>query len=187
MKSNKCTVEILLVDAELSGFPDKRLLVSRNLGSVDLIWPKVGTARKTATREMVFRKGKADFRSEPWVKRCVMREEIDGHCGIAVSISEPVSVQKLRHWAKLTAKAVLKEGADMVESAMVGYGEIASAPIDALATMVGEKEAPVAIAQGAVDVFELPESGEEREMKIPLARPKFGKAIGSLTLLLRAL
>ena len=70
----------------------------------------MGTARKSAAREMTFRKGKVDFTGEPWVKRCLLREEIDGHCGIAVS--EPVSVQKLRRWAKLTAKAVLKEGAD---------------------------------------------------------------------------
>ena len=146
MKNAKQSLEFLLVRASLTGFPDKMLPVSRNLGSVDLVWPKVGTARKSAAREMTFRRGEVDFSSEPWVKRCLFREEVDGHCGIAVSISEPVSVQKLRRWAKLTAKAILKEGADVATSAMVGYGDIAAAPIDALATMVGEKDAPESIA-----------------------------------------
>ena len=32
-KTNKCTVEVLLVGAELSGFPDRMPPVSRNLGT----------------------------------------------------------------------------------------------------------------------------------------------------------
>lgn len=184
-KTGKCMVEILLVRAELSGFPDRMLPVSRNLGTVDLIWPKTGTARKSAAREMTFRKGKVDFTGEPWVKRCLMREEIDGHCGIAVSVSEPVSVQKLRRWARLTAKAILKEGADVAASAMVGYGDIAAAPIDALATMVGEKDAPKSIAQGAIDFSDLPAAGETKTVTVPLMRPLTDKPIGSLTVEIR--
>lgn len=184
-KTNKCTVEVLLVGVELLGFPDKMLPVSRNLGTVDLIWPKVGTARKSASREMTFRRGKADFTGEPWVKRCLLREEIDGHCGIAVSVSEPVSVQKLRRWARLTARAVLKEGADVATSAMVGYGDIAAAPIDALATMVGEKDAPKSIAQGAIDFSDLPATGETKTVTVPLMRPLADSPIGSMTVEMR--
>lgn len=181
--NEKKTVEILLTEAKLDGFPEKKLPLSRNLVTIDLIWPKVGTARKSAAREVKFKKGVYDFTSEIWAKRCVFREEIDGHCGIAVSVSEPVSVQKLRRWAKLTAKAVLKEGADVAASAMVGYGEIAAAPIDALATMVGEKDAPEAIAQGVVDFCDLPGEGESRVVEIPLVRTKLGKGqIGTLCL-----
>lgn len=184
-KSSKSTVEILLVNAALTGFPDKKLPLSRNLGTVDLIWPKVGTARKSASREMTFRKGKVDFTAEPWAKRCLLREEIDSHCGLAVSISEPVSVQKIRRWAKLTAKAILKEGADVASSAMVGYGDVAAAPIDALATMVGEKDAPVSIAQGVIDLDDLPAEGAAKTVSIPLFRPLTDSAIGSLTLEIR--
>ena len=57
----KTAVEILLVKAEMKGLPEKRLLISRNLGCVDLIWPKSGTAKKSAAREFVYRKGKCDF------------------------------------------------------------------------------------------------------------------------------
>lgn len=182
MKNSKVTVEILLVKAELTGLPESKLLKCRNLGTVDLIWPKVGTARKSAAREMAFRKGKIDFTREEWAKRCIFREEIDGHCGVAVSISESVSVQKLRRWARLTARAILKEGADVVGSAMVGYGEIAAAPIDALATLVGEKDAPKSIAQGIVDLTTLPLAGETIQLEVPLIRPLTGKAVGKLTL-----
>ena len=86
---------------------------------------------------------------------------------------------------QLTAKAALKEGADMIDAALVSYGDIAAAPVDALATMVAEKDAPRVIIQGILDYDDLPAAGETKEVVIPLTRPKFKKQIGTLTLLVR--
>lgn len=184
-KNDKRSVEILLAHAEMTGLPEKALPLSRNLVTVELIWPKVGTARKSASREVRFKKGVVDFAAEEWAKRCLFREEIDGHCGVAVSVSEPVSVQKLKRWAKLTAKAIMKEGADVVSSMLVSYGDVAAAPIDALATMVGEKDAPQAIAQGIVDYDKLPAPGETQLLTIPLKRPLTDAEIGMITVEVR--
>ena len=181
----KRAIEILLVKAELTGVPEKRLLKSRNVGAVDLVWPRTGVARKSAAREMVFKKGKADFAGEEWTKRVLFREEIDGRCGVAVTVTEPVSVQKARRFVRLVAKYAFKMGADFMEKAMVGYADIASAPLDAFAQMVGEKDTPKAIAQGVVDVADLPAEGAEATVVVPLKRPLTGAAVGSLTLLLR--
>ena len=150
-----------------------------------MIWPRATIAKKSGAREMVFRRGVCDFTAEEWTKRVVFREEVDDHCGLAVSITEPVSVQKVRRFLRLTAKYALKMGADFMEKAMVGYADIASSPLDALAAMVGEKDAPKTIAQGVLDFTEMPSEGEEREIAIPLTRPLTGKAIGTLTLLVR--
>ena len=185
-KRAKVNIEFLLVKAEVKGIPEKGLLRSRNIGQVDLIWPRTGVARKSGARELVFRKGVCDFAAEPWTKRVVFREEIEDHCGLAVSITEPVSVQKVRRFLRLTAKYALKMGADFMEKAMVGYADIASSPIDALAAMIGEKDVPKVVAKGVLDVTELPAEGEERQVTVPLVRPLTGKAIGSLTLSLRA-
>jgi len=186
MKRMKVNLEFLLEKAELKGVPEKALLKSRNIGQVDLIWPRTGVAKKSGAREMVFKRGVCDFTAEPWTKRVVFREEIEDHCGLAVSITEPVSVQKVRRFLRLTAKYALKMGADFMEKAMVGYADIASSPIDALAAMIGEKDVPKVIAQGVLDVTDFPADGEEREISIPLIRPLTGKSIGSLTLCLRA-
>ena len=86
---------------------------------------------------------------------------------------------------QLTAKAALKEGADMIDAALVSYGDIAAAPVDALATMVAEKDAPRVIVQGILDYDDLPTIGETKEVVIPLSRPKLGKSVGSLTLLVQ--
>ena len=185
MKRTKADIEFLLVKAEVKGVPEKGLLKSRNIGQVDLIWPRTGVAKKSGAREMVFKKGACDFTGEPWTKRVIFREEIEDHCGLAVSITEPVSVQKVRRFLRLTAKYALKMGADFMEKAMVGYADIASSPMDALSAMIGEKDIPKVIAQGVLDVTDLPAAGEELAVTVPLFRPLTGKPIGSLTLILR--
>ena len=42
------------------------------------------------------------------------------------------------------------------------------------------------IAQGVLDVDELPAEGEERTVTVPLIRPLTGRSIGSLTMCLRS-
>ncbi len=182
----KQALEIMFERAELKGIPEKALLKSRNMVQVDLVWPRTGVARKSAMREAVFRKGVCDFTFELWTKRAVFREEVEGHCGIAVSVTEPVSVQMVRRFVRLSAKYALKMGADFMEKAMVGYADVASAPIDALAAMVGEKDVPKVIAQGIVDFDELPDAGKEVVVKVPMTRPLTGREIGFVSLVVRA-
>ena len=181
----KTSVEITLKSLALSSIPEKALLLSRNLLTVEMIWPKVGTPRKSATRQITMKKGKVDFATEPWAKRVLFREEIDGHTAFTASIAEPVTLQKLHRLLQLTAKAAIKEGADMIDAALVSYGDIAAAPVDALATMVAEKDAPRVIVQGVLDFDDLPAAGETKEVVIPLTRPKFNKSVGTLTLLIQ--
>ena len=181
----KTSVEITLKSLSLTSIPEKTLLISRNLLTVEMIWPKVGTPRKSATRQITMKKGKCDFTTEPWAKRVLFREDIDGHTAFTVSIAEPVTLQKLRRLLQLTAKAALKEGADVIDAALVSHGDIAAAPVDALATMVAEKDAPRIIVQGILDYDDLPAAGEEKEVVIPLPRPKLNRKLGELTLIVK--
>ena len=57
--------------------------------------------------------------------------------------------------------------------------------IGEVAQMLGEKDTPKAIAQGVVDLDDLPKEGEELLVVVPLSRPLTGKLLGSLTLLVR--
>ena len=181
----KSTFEITLKSLNITGLPEKALLISRNLLTVEMIWPKAGAPRKSATRQITMKRGKVDFTTEPWAKRVLFREDIDGHTAFAVSIAEPVTLQKLHRLLQLTAKAALKEGADMVDAALMSYGDIAAAPVDALATIVAEKDAPRVIVQGILDYDDLPGAGKTKEVVVPLTRPKFVRQIGELALLVR--
>ena len=51
--------------------------------------------------------------------------------------------------------------------------------------MIGEKDVPKVIAQGVLDVTDLPAEGEELTVTIPLIRPLTSKPIGSLILTVR--
>lgn len=184
-KRIKKDVEILLVSADISQLACGKPAKCRSLVCVDLVWPRATIAKKSAAREAVFRKGKVDFSGEAWAKRILFRETVDSHAAFAVSVTEPVTVQKLKRFARLTAKYALRMGADFMEKAMVGYADIASAPIDALAAVVGEKDAPEAVAQGVVDFSILPEDGSEILVEIPLVRPGTAKPAGTITLAVR--
>lgn len=61
-KKTKANLEFLLVKAEVKGIPEKGLLRSRNIGQVDLIWPRTGVAKKSGAREMVFKRGACKIR-----------------------------------------------------------------------------------------------------------------------------
>ena len=52
IKRVKVNLEFLLVKAELKGIPEKGLLRSRNIGQVNLIWPRAAIAKKSGAREM---------------------------------------------------------------------------------------------------------------------------------------
>ena len=184
-KKTKKTLEVSLVKVELVSLPERKLPKSRNLVCVDMIWPRAGIARKSAAREAVIRRGKVDFSSEEWAKRILFREDVEERTAFAVSVTESVTVQKLKRFARLTAKYALRMGADFMEKAMVGYADVASAPMDALSAMVGEKDAPEAIAQGVVDFLELPADDAEVFVEVPLKRPGSDKTIGNLVLSVR--
>jgi hypothetical protein len=87
--------------------------------------------------------------------------------------------------AVLLSLYIRLKGRQMIDAALVSYGDIAAAPVDALATMVAEKDAPRVIVQGVLDYDDLPAAGETREVVIPLTRPKFSRKIGTLTLLVQ--
>ena len=178
----KQNLEFALSRIELNGLQEKALLKSRHILQVDIVLPRTGVARKSAAREIVLKKGVYSFEDEPWTKKTVFREEIEDHCGVAVSVTEPVSVQKIRRFIRLTAKYALKMGADFMEKAMVGYADIASSPLDAIAAMIGEKDVPKTIAQGVVDFDKLPQNGATAEIQVPLLRPLTEKPVGTLVL-----
>ena len=176
-KTEKTAVEVLLGDVELTALPERRLLLSHNLLSVDLVWPRTGVASKSAACELALKLGKAAFGERTWCEGVLFREEVEGHCGFAVSVTEPVTLQKLRRFLRLTAKFALK----------AGKVEMLAAPMDALSAMVAEKDAPKVTARGFADLAELPAEGEETVVEVPLKRPLTGLPAGVVRLRVRGM
>ena len=188
-KNQKVAVEVLLGGAEIGGIKlQPHLVKTTRLVTVDLVCPRASIAKKTAAKEVKFQKAKADLKGQGWTERVMFREDVDGHFGFAVQLSEVLDDEWSEKFLRATAKIALKEFRGLMQKYTVGIDDIASAPIDALAQMEGTYPGPKTVAQGVLDVTEemLPEAGKAVTVEVPLHRPKFAKTIGHVKLELRA-
>ena len=188
-KNQKVSIEVLLAGAEISGIKlQPHLVKTTRLITVDLVCPRASIARKTAAKEVKFQKAKADVKGQGWTERVMFREDVDGHFGLAVQLSEVLDDEWFEKFLRATAKVALKEFRDVVQQYTVGISDIASAPIDALSQLEGTYPGPRTVAQGVLDVTEemLPEAGRSVMVEVPLHRPKFAKTVGRVKLELRA-
>lgn len=188
-KKNKSAIEVLLVSAEIGGIKlQPRVVKSSRLVTVDLIWPRCTIARKTTAKEVKFSRMKADVSKEEWVRRILFREEVEGHCGIAVAVSEILDDEWFEKFLRATAKFALREFRDVVKQYTVGISDVASAPIDALAQLEGTYPGPKTVLQGVLDLTEelIPQEGKSVVVEVPLHRPKYVKTAGSVKLEIRA-
>jgi hypothetical protein len=185
-ESKKKQIEILLKSATITKAPrQKKWRKSRNLITVDLIWPRSSIAKKTASREANFIENFADFTQEEWAKRILFREEVDAHTAVAVGISESLNTENIEKFLRLTAKYALKTSSDFVNKYTVGISDIASAPIDALATIAGTYPGPTTILQGVADIPVLPEEGRRHTLFVKLHAPGKTEQLGELELEIR--
>ena len=185
----KVQIEVLLAGAEIGGIKlQPHLVKTTRLLTVDMICPRASIAKKTAAKEVKFQKAKADLKGQGWTERVMFREDVDGHFGLAVQLSEVLDDEWFEKFLRATAKIALKEFRDLAKSYTVGISDIASAPIDALAQLEGTYPGPKTVAQGVLDVTEdmLPGAGKSVTVEVPLHRPKFAKTIGHVKLELRA-
>ena len=188
-KNQKVTIEVLIAGAELGGIKlQPHLAKTARLVTVDFVCPRASIAKKTAAKEVKFQKAKADVKGQSWTERVMHREDVDGHFGLAVQISEVLDDEWFEKFLRATAKVALKEFRNVVQQYTVGISDIASAPIDALAQLEGTYPGPKTIAQGVLDITEemMPEPGKGIVVEVPIHRPKFQKTIGQVRLEIRA-
>ena len=186
--SSKKSIEILLTEVTIANAPrQKKWRKSRNLITVDLLWPRSSIAKKTSSREVNFTNNVADFTKEEWAKRILFREEVEGHTAVAVGISESLNTENIEKFLRLTAKYAFKTSADLVNKYTVGISDIATAPIDALSSIAGTYPGPTTILQGIADIPELPESGHSHTLFVKLHAPGKTEQLGELALEIRAL
>ena len=188
-KNQKVAIEVLLAGAEIGGIKlQPHLVKTTRLDTVDMVCPRASIAKKTAAKEVKFQKARADLKGQGWTERVMFREDVDGHFGLAVQLSEVLDDEWFEKFLRTTFKIALKEFRDLAKTYTVGISDIASAPLDALAQMEGTYPGPRTAAQGVLDVTEdmMPDVGQVTFVEVPLHRPKFAKTIGHVKLELRA-
>ena len=190
-KSQKVTVEVLIAGAEIGGIVlQPHLIKTTRLVTVDMVCPRSSIAKKTAAKEVKFKKAKADLKGQGWTERIMFREDVEGHFGLAVQLSEVLDDEWFEKFLRATAKVALKEFRDVMQKYTVGIDDIASAPIDALAQMEGTYPGPKTVAQGVLDVTDemMPAGEGSVTVKVPLHRTRIAKTktVGHVTFEIRA-
>jgi hypothetical protein len=188
-KKNKTPIEVLLVSADIGGLKlQPRVVKTARLVTVDLLWPRCSIARKTSAREVKFSRGAANMEKEEWSRRILFREEVEGHCGFAVAVSEVLDDEWIEKFLRATAKFALREFRDVIKQYTAGIDDIASAPLDALAQMEGTYPGPKTVLQGVLDLTDemMPKEGRSAFLEVKLHRPKSTRTAGVLKLEIRA-
>lgn len=185
----KVQIEVLIAGAEIDGIVlQPHLVKTTRLVTVEMVCPRAAIAKKTVAKEVKFRKAKADVRGQGWTERILHREDVDGHFGLAVQLSEVLDDEWFEKFLRTTFKIALKEFRSLAQKYTVGIDDIASAPLDALAQMEGTYPGPKTVAQGVLDVTDemMPDVGQSVFVEVPLHRPKFTKTVGHVRLEIRA-
>ena len=189
-KKEKSSIEILLTSVSVSGLRlSPKILKTSRLVTADLIWPRSSIAKKTSAREVEFSRSKANLESEEWTRRVFFREEIEGHAGLAVSVSEVLDDEWIEKFLRSTAKYALREFSSLIQKYTVGISDIASAPVEALAALEGTYPGPKTVLQGVFDITDelMPKVGEVKTIEVSLHRPGATKKCGSAAFELRSI
>lgn len=138
--------------------------------TAELIWPKVGTARKNSSQSFGLKKGVADFERVHWGKRILFRETVEGRFALGVTLTENLDYEDLEKFLRFWAGAALGLGADVADKTAGPLGDLAAVPLDYAAKAVAKYPGAALLAEGLVelDAAEFPPSGGTRLLTVRL-------------------
>ena len=141
-----------------------------HLLTTDLVWPRVGVARKSASQSCTLQEGTADFETANWGRRILFKETVEGRFALAVTVTEALDDEELEKILRFWAGAALAIGADAVDSAAGPLGDLAAAPLEYAAKAVAKYPGATLLAEGLaeLDATDFPPSGGERLLTVRL-------------------
>ena len=170
MAEKKFDVEICLEGIEVK---EKALkdAEAKRLFQCNLIWPKVGTAMRSASLPVALEKGRWSSKGRPWHECVVAKDSVQGRIGIAVGLTGKVEDGLISLFARTAGSSMVKLLAGLVESAAGGLpGDILSLPISAATKVVSKEKEPEMLYKATIDfdTATLPASGESIRLEFPL-------------------
>lgn len=144
---------------------------SRHVVTVELIWPRIGTAVKRYTRIVELRENVCEFTADDWADAILFKDSVEGRFVLKLTISQALSDSVAEKLLRALAKAAASEAADKAEDLVPGdLDKIFAAPIDFIASVVsGEERVPVAEGRLVLDAELFREGGIV--LTLPLTSP----------------
>lgn len=149
---------------------------SRHLLGTALIWPRVGTARRTHSSSLILETGSWRMNGRPWTQRILFKETVQGSFGFEVVLTEMLTDEETATFMRTVASQVAKLAADAAEDLLSPppLGDLAAIPFDYLVKAILEKKAPATLGVGTLDLDSgaLPEAGGSARWELPLISPE---------------
>ncbi len=170
MAEKKLDVEISLdaIEVNEKALADAK---AKRLFQCNLIWPKVGTALRSASLAIELDKGKWTSAGKPWHECVVTKDSVQGRIGIAVGLTGKVTDGLASLFARTAGASTLKLLAGIVGDIAPGLpGDILSLPISAATKTISKEKAPEMLYKAAIDfdTATLPAAGESMRLEFPL-------------------
>jgi len=141
-----------------------------HLLTADLVWPRTGTARKSASQSCTLQEGASEFTAVNWGRRILFKETVEGRFALAVTVTESLDDEELEKILRFWAGAALGVGAGAVEGAAGPLGDLAAAPLEYAAKAVAKYPGASLLVEGLaeLDAADFPPSGGERLLTVRL-------------------
>ncbi|MDD5707108.1 MAG: hypothetical protein PHR35_14385 [Kiritimatiellae bacterium] len=171
MGALKREIEVTLAEVTLTA-TGKPLSRTRHMLSAGLIWPRLGTARKSTALPVRLDRGTLPGAPLPWSQRVLFKEGVEGHFAFEVALTEALSDAAVEAFMRALSGHLLKLATGRIEEMEPPTlsGNLAALPLSYLAKTVLKERAPATLASGALDLdaSSLPPSGQSVRWTIPL-------------------
>ena len=113
MSEEKKTLQIELLQLDISKFTAPR--ESRHVATVELIWPRVQVASRTALKTLVLNKGKSDLRNSSWLQRILFKEGVEYDFGLLFKVSQSMTSAAFDEFMRYVAERTAADGSDLLK------------------------------------------------------------------------
>lgn len=147
----KRSIEVTIEAVEIPMLGVRMPKRSSHLVSADLLWPRMGIARKSGEQGCTLQSGVADCSKVLWGRKILLRENIEGRCALRIRISEDLEDEALEKLLRFCGGVFLGVAAETVED-LVPLGKIASAPLSYASKEVAKYNGPETIVEGFLEL-----------------------------------
>ncbi len=170
MAQAKRELEILLSQAQITVTGSGLIRDTSHILTAELIWPRTGVPRKSASQPCNLKDGQADFESVNWGLKVLFKENVAGRFALRLTLTEILDDEEIEKILRSAAGAAIAFGADAAATLWPPFGKIAAAPLDAVATNIAKYPGASLLVEGVaeLDASDFSASGGERLLSVQM-------------------
>ena len=144
---------------------------TRHTLSATLVWPRTGIAARSYARAVELPGAERTYGEADWTDAILFKETVQPPTALELQLTVPLRDDTIAALLTAFAKAAVKRVADEVEDAVPFVGDLAAAPIDAVAGLLA-KQSDLALGKGTLPLRSDADLATGVEREVPLFAPR---------------